>query len=120
MVVYIFEPNIGLGAFTFSAEQSVFEVPRGLGTENAGPLELSSQISYLPSQDNIISVDTHCSGQPSGVALKTGLPTGKLCKEYIPYSGKFWIGAYISYDASPHENKIDENFYIRNFNHVNF
>ena len=42
-----------------------------LGTENAGPLELSSQISYLPSQDNILSVDTHCSWQPSGVALKT-------------------------------------------------
>ena len=39
--------------------------------ESAGALELSSQISYLPSQDNVFSVDTHCSGKMSGVVVKT-------------------------------------------------
>ena len=28
--------------------------------------------------------------------------------------------SYISYDASPYENKIYEKFYIRNFNHVKY
>ena len=41
----------------------------------------------------------------------------------LPYSGKFldWCKfSYISYDASPYENKIYEKFYIRNFNHVKY